>query len=458
MQVVAVGVSPGRFSTGPSLPFAAGDARRFVERRGPTAIARCDEEATREVVARLVDELASGPVDMPCLLVLIAPTTLVAGRLHLELADGLIDPAGLVRSLWQGGRDRVILALDLGRGPEPSEVDGRAGFNSFVKEFVIRPGRTLLVSDNGANASYVSGELQAGIWAYHLAEAFAGRDLRAREPDGRLTARSLREYLAEEIKASLARAFSDERFQSPVILASDDEETLADQRVEPTSAALPATTTGLELQGEETIPVKQLGGFQKSIHTAPGDTLNSSREWIVRLAEPDLRRELEQTVARLREQMGYTRRQLRASGPLHGGASILTPDFAVHFAIEQSAEKPQLATLKRTLGEIRQLESLQREELATAFPQGFTRLYQPFQSRADIETLIDMLEDARLPAITKLDYPTDLRHCDLTLAGFAGYVRVETAGLAIASDSPLSPADLVRGYAQVRELLGGNGT
>ena len=454
MRVIAVGVSPDRSSAGRGVPFAASDARRFTRDSEPRAIAICDDAATRDAIRETIDRIANGEAQEPCLIVLIAETSPMDGHLLVELADGPVDLAPLLAPLWNSDLPEVIVAVDLSRGFDHPPAGWDAGLAAVIEELAIRPGRVLLLSDDGGQASHISGELQAGIWTFHLANAFSGDDLQARDADGRLTAGSLRAYLEQEVEDSLRHAFSDQRRQRPLVLASDDDEVLAKPPRAAAATPLAAHTRGLELRGGRSIPVKQLGGFRKSLHRPPADALDSSREWVRRLAEPDLRRELEETTTRLREKLGLKRRQLRASGPTQGGASILTPDFAIHFAIEQSEEQPTVARLQRTLTEIRDIECLGRPSLADVFPQGFSQLYQPFETRADLEALIDTLEDDHLPQIAKIDYPTDLSYCELTLTGSAGQVRIEPAGLTIGSDSPVSPADLVRRYALVRELLG----
>jgi hypothetical protein len=453
MRTIAVGVS--RFGTGEprSLPYAAADARRFAEGLQPrgTATALLDADATAAGVRKAfrsfagLDAADSGIVFIAC------PAAARDGDVRLQVFDGEVSLTEILRRAWDGIAGRIVLLLDIGRDagdalqPTAEEIRER---------FPVRPGRVLLLSDDGRHGSFVSGELQAGIWAWHVAAAFAAEAPLAQNSDGAVTVASLRGFLAQEVPRSLARAYRGGREQSPVILAADDGEVLLD----PIPSTAPPMTSAPPLAGvrffsEQVVPVKALGGFRKGVHSVPSDASASSREWVARLAEPDLTKELEEIVGRLRQHLQYKRRDLRADGPTNGAASVLTPDFSYHITANQHETKPDRAVFRRTLAEITNAGVLNRPELADAFPQGFTSLYQPFDVPADVQRLIDALEDHEPPAVVKLDYPTDLSHCTLELAGFDGRVRIDRDGLTVRATGPASPQNLAAQFALVKQTL-----
>ena len=451
MRVIAVGITSDRFSTLPGVPFAASDVRRFQSIASPKSHFLLDGEATRAAVTKAIRQVAQSRRDLPTLFLLIAQAQPDPNDWLVQLADTAIPLRNLLAPLWESSHSQVIFAADLARSGAEAAASEEFLVEQFLAPFPIRPGRTILMADAGRGRSHISGELQAGIWAYHLAHALTGEAPRARDEEGFLTVASLRMFLDEEVNQSLHEAFANGREQFPLLLAASDDEHLAPPPPEKPPQPTP-TGSGVELRWEFQRPVKQLAGFQKSIHTPPNDRLDSSREWVLRLAEPNLRKELEETVSHLRQAFGYTRRQIRPAGPTRGGISILTPDFAVHATVEQ-AEAPQLALFRWKVGEFRDLEMLGDHRLAEAFPKGFTELFQPFHTPANMELLVDRLEESPIPAIQRLDYPTNLQYCDLKLAGSTGHVRITPAGLTIASDGPRAPAELARAYAAVRELL-----
>ncbi len=456
-RVVSIGIARFADDARRAIPFAAGDARNFAERAfaaegrsGTSTRLLTDANATTAAIGDALRSLVQTGSDDRLVVFLVSRATRVAGQVLLQTHDGEVPLGELLTPLWNGPAERVILLLDLQRGSEPAE---RLTVDDLSALFPIIPTRTLVMSDDGRNGSHVSGELQAGIWAAHVTAAFSAAAPRARRFDGTLTAGSLQAFLNDETGRSLSRAFTDGRRQSPVVLSATEEDVLD----EPPAEAKPDRATpllaGLMFASDIEIPVRSLGGFRKSLHSPPGDTLASSRSWVARLAEPDLAREMEETTARLRRLFGYKRRDLRADGPQEGAASVLTPDFAFHLVVQQHPERPDQAVLRRSLDRLRNLDVLERRGFDEAFPHGFQSLHVPSTGAFDLATIIDALEETEPSVVDRIDYPTDLSRIELTLAGFDGRIRIESSGLTILAAGPASPAELARGYAHVRELL-----
>lgn len=455
MRAVAIGISSIRSRDGRGVPFAASDAKRLAKHCGSEAEAICDSAATIATVAQAIKSLAATEETSPVIVLLITAARISDGRLSLELADGPVDLVELLSPLWKTARGSIVVGLDLARGFDQLPSGWSEAIGTLMEMMPAAPGRTLLLSASAEETSRVSGELQAGIWAYHLAEALGGREAKAREFDGRLTANSISSYLVEEINESLRRAYLEPVTQTPQIFADSPHEVLAIRADGPTAPSSSNFGAALELRSEELMPVNQLAGFRKGIHKVPSDALKSSQEWVRQLAAPDLRALLEETASRLRQELGYRRRQLRPSNPVAGEASIITPDFAVHLSVEQLADSPGMARFRRMISDIADPACLAWESLTAAFPQGFTSLHQRSTAPTDVAALIDMLEEADVPAIVKIDYPMNLAYCELTLAGLTGTVRINAEGIAISSESPLPPTQLARQFATVRQLLGG---
>ena len=463
--VTAVGVTRYADPAVRPVPFASADARTFAEAAprfsatAPTIRLLTDADATVPAVrAALTDLAAAGKDDAVYLF--LAGRAVGGGTVNLTLlgtdtAAAEASAAGLplsslLRAVWSGPAKLVVLLFDFGRGEPESAVPTP---ELLARVFPPQTGRAVLLADAGTHGSHVSGELQAGVWAAHVTAALAGDAPRALDADGTLTAGSLRTFLAEELPRSLARAYTGGREQSPWVLADDAQPLLPSSAIAaaPTDAKPPLA--GVLFFSERELPVKGLGGFRKGMHSVPTDTFPSSRAWVGRLAEPDLAQELEATLPRLRQNLGYKRRDVRADGPAAGAASILTPDFAFHLTATQHAERPSFAVLRRTLSEVRTPDVLNAPGFAAAFPAGFHALHCPFETPADIETLIDALEDAEPPTVAQLNYPTDLSRLDLELTNFAGRVRIQPAGLTLTAPAPAPPAELARQFALVKTLL-----
>ncbi|MBA3315437.1 MAG: hypothetical protein M3552_00935 [Planctomycetota bacterium] len=458
MRTIAVGLSKFGTSEARSLPYAAADARRFADglrpRGGVTTLT--DAEATEVSVRDALAFLCRLDANETGVVFLASHATSHDAEVRLHLFDGVVSLSDLLRPVWEGPAGRIIWLLDLYRD---ASVDERPSATSIASMLPTRPGRVLLMSDDGRHGSHVSGELQAGVWAWHLSAVFSGEAVHAQTDDGTVTVASLRSYLAEEVPRSLARAYRSGRQQSPVLFAGRHDEVLIEP-IEPAASEMTAAPplAGVRFFADREVPVKSLGGFRKGVHSVPSDTSASSCEWVMRLAEPDLANELEQTVGRFREHLNYKRRDVRADGPTEGAASIMTPDFSYHLTARQHETEADLAVFRRSLAEMTNAEFFNRTELAAAFPQGFLSLSQPFHVPADVARLIDVLEDEEPRALQKLDYPTDLEYCMLELKGFDGRVRIDREGLTINASGPASPNALAAHFAMVKRLLGDAGT
>jgi hypothetical protein len=451
MRTVAVGLSKFGVRDERVVSFAASDARAFAEsvkHRGPS-VALTDANATIAAVKEAIADAASE--DSGSIFFLVTHAVARDGDVWLSLYDGAVSLTELLGSAWNGSTQRFIVLLDVMR--DASDAN-RPTEEEIAAVLPISPGRALVLADHGTHGAHVSGELQAGIWAHLVTQAFSG-NAPAQTNDGDVTAASLRRYLAAEVPRSLAIAYRARREQSPVVLAGSDGFVLveAERESAPRATSEMPALFGVRFVSEQVVPVKSLGGFRKSVHAAPADVTASSREWVARLAEPDLAKELEETVARLREHLRYKRRDVRADGPAEGAASILTPDFSYHLTAHQHDAQPDRAVIRRTLSEITSPQVLGRTELANAFPTAFGSLIQPFEQPADVATLVDALEEVEPPAITKLDYPTDLACCTIKLASFDGVVRIDREALTVTGPGPMSPAELAAQFALAKKIL-----
>ncbi|MGC1274085.1 MAG: hypothetical protein WBC44_10290 [Planctomycetaceae bacterium] len=452
-RVVSIGIARFADAERRTIPFAASDARAFAGGwESPHATrALTDADATTAAIVDSFEAIANAKPDDRIVVFVVSRATHADGDLLVQTHDGALSLRELLQPLWHGPAAGVVVLLDLQREMYAAH---RISAGDLAALFLPSPSRTLVLADDGRNGSHVSGELQAGIWAMHVAAAFSGATPRARRPNGALTAGSLRAFLADEVTRSLARAYTDGRSQTPVVLAHTDDEVLAEPVAGDDTAPAPTSSlAGVSFFTERETPVKALGGFRKSLHSPPTDALATSRAWVARLAEADLAREVEETVSRLRRHLGYKRRDVRADGPQDGAASVLTPDFAYHVTVRQHDERPGQAVFRRTLDRIAKPHVLGRNGFEEAFPHGFQSLRFPFDAPVDLEALIDAVEESEPATVRGIEYPTDLSRLDLELAGFEGRVRIERDDMTITAVGPVSPAELASQFALVRRVL-----
>lgn len=452
-RVVSIGIARFADADRRTIPFAASDARAFADGWKPPQTTRVltDADATTAAIADSLVAIESADPEDRVVVFVVSRATHADGDLLVQTHDGVLSLRELLQPIWHGPVAGVVFLLDLQRGMDTAN---RITAGDLAALFPPSPSRTLVLADDGRSGSHVSGELQAGIWALHITAAFSGTTPRARRTDGTLTAASLRAFLTEEVTRSLARAYTDGRSQTPVVLALTDDEVLAEPVADDDAAPAPTSSlAGVSFFTERETPVKALGGFRKSLHSPPTDSLASSRAWVARLAEADLEREVEDTVSRLRRHLGYKRRDVRADGPQDGAASVLTPDFAYHLVVRQHDERPGQAVFRRTLDRITKPDVLSRGGFEEAFPHGFQSLRFPFDVPVDLEALIDAVEESEPATVRRIEYPTDLSRLDLELAGFEGRVRIERDGMTVSAVGPVSPIELANQFALVRRVL-----
>ena len=221
----------------------------------------------------------------------------------------------------------------------------------------------------------------------------------------------------------------------------------------PAAPPLPdaAAGCGLKLSVQSRCPVKDLPGFRPN-HKEPREVTSQTRHYVAGIGEVGVAAELETAARRLREGFGLKRKELARIGPDRGAGSLVCPPLTLTVSVTQAEDDPAFAVTLREV-EPNDPEVLADPALAFAFAPGFTSLERVFDEPADVEAVIDAVEDADPPEVKSCDYPLDASECELKLAGFGGTVRVTAESAAILAPLPVPPGDLVKAWATVRGLL-----
>ena len=208
---------------------------------------------------------------------------------------------------------------------------------------------------------------------------------------------------------------------------------------------------GLRLWVESRTPIKELPGFRPN-HSVPKEATSQTRLYVAGIGETGVERDLERVARLLREAFGLKRKELSSIGPDRGGGSLVCPQLTYTATVSQADDDPGVAVTRREV-EPSSPDVLADPGLAFAFAPGFTALERRFAEPADVEAVIDAVEDADPPEVNSLDYPLDASTCELRLAGFGGMVRVTAENVAILAPMPVPPGDLVKAWAKVKGLL-----
>src|SRR5258708_36761382 len=93
--------------------------------------------------------------------------------------------------------------------------------------------------------------------------------------------------------------------------------------------------------------VKNLRGFVKG-HSIPDRDSASARKFIVRIAEDDVKADIDETYQSIRESFGFKRRQLEAS--IEDGAGVIrTPRFDYSVSVHLETDKPAAVLWRREI-------------------------------------------------------------------------------------------------------------
>jgi hypothetical protein len=320
--------------------------------------------------------------------------------------------------------------------------------------FAGRPASACFVSRSGGEASHVSGALKAGVWAHHVAEAFAGRAPAAL--DGRaLTAASLQAYLEQELPRALRATFREAPPQAPRLFGPEGRLVLAE--VAP-AADRPTADPRLQplrrgsLRGETTAKVKSLGGYRK-FHRLPERVNASSRKFVADLAHDDVQRDVDEVYAAVRESLGYRRRDVEGSAD-RGTGVVRTPDFEYSVSVDLADDDPTTAVWRREVAAIKNPEVVLSKPFQQVFGGVFDTLVFEFAGPFDLEAWVDRIEE-ELPDGVKLRTASDCSSCDVQVRGKACVVRLFRDRVEVQGQKTPGSKGLVEAFLSFQDLFTG---
>jgi hypothetical protein len=370
-----------------------------------------------------------------------------------DLAETSIELQAVLDTLKAGKKARLALFLDPRSGLLCEPLGAKE-----LKKFFKTSGRAAFVACLPGETSHASGQLKAGAWAHHLCTALAGKAPLALEDGHLLTATSLQNYLQQEVPRTLRATFKDARAQTPChygteerfvvadvgpILASGEQGT-ADPRLQPLKRGA--------LRNETAARVKSLRGYRK-FHRLPDRVNASALKFIADLAGEDIKADVDEKYAAVREQFGYKRRDVDASCD-RGSGLVRTPDFEYSVSIAQAADDPTGVVWRREVSGIRTPEVVLGRPFANVFGDLFDTLVFEFVKPFDLETWVDRVEE-EVPEGVKVRCASDCSSCDVTVMGFAGVIRLRSERVEIQGGKAPSSKALVEAFLQFQDLFAG---
>jgi len=191
--------------------------------------------------------------------------------------------------------------------------------------------------------SFESAQLRHGIWRHHLIEAFTGKTRTGVNKDGTLTAAGLHTFLTDAVPRTLRRAYETPQDQTPLLFGEANAGALVAELAEllgPGGDVLdPSRMRRVVFRAESVGNVKELAGFRKT-HSLPERANEWARKYVNRIAQPDIKADLDNTFDAVREQFGYKRKDLDVSAERDGLGFIRTPDFEYTVTVEVNPDDP----------------------------------------------------------------------------------------------------------------------
>lgn len=357
-----------------------------------------------------------------------------------DLVESGVSVGELVKELLSSKAGQVVFLLDVGAGPKPSmafpaDVVGQLDFEQLSHLFDDSPKGVCLTATVDDEESLMAAPLKASVWTHLVLEALGGRAAKAITPDGTVTAASLQRYLDDELPRVARKHFTGPPAQSPRLFGEQNGAAmvadLTPLLATRTGGGLldPARLRRIVFRTETRGRVKDLSGFRKTFRL-PDGTGPSTRKFVAKCAADDLRSDLDNVYEVVREQFGYKRRDVDTSAGLDGYGSLRTPDFEYTVHVAQDPNSPTDVIWRREVGQVADVDVVRGAAFEAAFGKLFDQLAFEFAVPVDVGDLVDQLEDVPADG-RKVSVDSDGASCEITLAGFAGAVRVERTALTI---------------------------
>ena len=430
------------FEAGPAMPYAASDAAEIVRALTATGYspAKClllaGHRTTKSILESHLDRLPKllGKADSLLVLVVSRAFTLrgrgfiaCADTLHADLPGTSLPLLALVEAVHKTKIPEATLLLDV----DPLTIAGELApttLNEAELQKLFHDSRSCcaLTSAAPGERSFESPSLRRGVWRHHMIEALTGKTRTGVSANGTLTAAGLHQYLADAVPRTVHRAFETPQEQTPLLFGEQNAAAavaeLADVLGPPTDVLDPARMSRVVFRSESPGKVKDLAGFRKS-HSLPERANDWARKFVNRIAQPDLKSDVDAAFDMIREQFNYKRKDLEVSAERDGFGFIRTPDFEYTVTVEVDPDSPTDVIWRREVGRLHDPDFVRSEGFAAVFGAAFDKLVFEFAEPVDVAAFVDRIED-KPPDGVKVSVASGSDVAEVKLAGYTGRIGV----------------------------------
>ena len=354
-----------------------------------------------------------------------------------DLQETALTLESFVTALTASKAGQVVIFIDVGRPPgvaDPqAEWEPHHDAGEFADLLDQSPKAVALRSCDDWQGSHESAALKASLWAHLVTEAVAGRAAKALDKDGRVTALSLHRFIEDELPRLLRKHFDAGASQFPMLFGEQNAAAvIADLSARDAGAGFlldPDRLRRVVFRAESTVRVKDLTAWRKT-YDLPEAAGPSSRKFVARVANPDVKTDLDLVYEAARQALGYRRKDVTVETGPDGFGCVRTPDFEYTVTASLDPDDPTRVAWRREAGGFADPAFVRGPDFAAVFGKLFDALAFEFRSPVDVEELVDRLED-RPPKGAKVQVASDGSSCDILLAGFAGRVTVDRHSLTV---------------------------
>ncbi len=326
-----------------------------------------------------------------------------------------------------------VLYLETGRLVQPP-IAGKVATDWYIDldalEAVLPAGAVALTATSGAEVAQLDPVAKRRVWLDRLGRGLSGE---AANSEGTITVLGLANYLQEELPRALRQVLSSPATQSPTWLGTQPGLRLR-QLPPPKASVLDLTQLRRVVFRAETHQrIKQLRGFQPG-HHLPERLTAAAERFLARIAQEDLRDDLDVIFDAIREHLGYKRKDLEAAVETDGTGFIRTPAFDYLVRIRLDPEDPTQAIWQHELTQLSDPDLLHTTGFEAVFGNRFDHLLLEWAEPLDLFALVDRLEEQPVSG-RRVRLASDGRACTITLEGFTGAIHLQPEQLRIDGQS-----------------------
>ncbi|MEJ7593278.1 MAG: hypothetical protein WKF77_17175 [Planctomycetaceae bacterium] len=197
--------------------------------------------------------------------------------------------------------------------------------------------------------------------------------------------------------------------------------------------------------------IRDLKGFRKG-HQIPTEVSEHTQSFVGRIAEEDLRQDLDERFEEFRRQLKFKRVDISVTDPTCGAGQISTPWFDYQVSVIHDANDATAVIWRRQLSEFRQIDKLDSPELAAVFGTTFDTIELSPPAAIDIAALIDHIEDEADERIS-LEYDRQTTWCAVTIRGISGQMKFTSDRIGLVIHQAQAPGKLLESFFKVRSRI-----